>query len=1277
MWHIFLPSLVASAVTCPTFSCGATNSSESTCESYSNNHYIVSPCEIGLECLFVPSNYSNCQYPPLGTKYPGDYCFSNLDCISGTCKSGKCQGSTGNCKTSADCAPLLYCGPSTFGSSCQSQESVGKTCKTNDQCSNSELCDNSKCVKMFSLSNNAVTYTIWSIGLAPLCDSGYAKNNSNVFTCSEAPMSVSANLEPCPASGVCSSVQNVSTKPCVCAYNGEAYCPMFEGDNGVQSMINKWELLFNYSEGNCSSVNPWSFDCFYALGGTAFNLYLSWAETAYQYLNNTWVLSNNAPYCVENTFLQSYYNILANIESSSTSWSYCPVYVCTDYTTNWSANQCINYNMRNVNNMVKPIYEVASCTSGNTCGVPNASNSTCSATPSITNKMPGDYCASNSECSSSLCVNSRCVGQALGDSCVKYSCNPGLFCNSTSKLCQTNIENYDNCTSSNQCNTYSYCLFGQCIPQYSLSIGEKTLLETPINAYGLSVYCETGFAVKNQTTGNSYCAEAPVSNFTTCNLGQLCYDTTGNYSKACECGYDGNGYCPEFEGDYSLTRAIYYIKKLQNYNFQCESTSGANDNCLENVPGLLYYYYKYYVHYSDYISPAFYIDERTCIVDTFTTEYWKAKNYSPPSSGSCSEYTCSDIESTIGTCQTFSNTTGIDEYIITPCEFGLVCEPVLYEDQTCSSLGYYTRLPGEYCQNDYDCFTVNCQNNACVGLSVGSACTTTRQAAPGTYCTTGGYIVASLNINSKCSSTLQCQNFLLCDGSLCLQYFSLPIGAATDNVDSDGYAPACASAYAVRNITNFVCASPPLSKYDGYIEVCPSIGSCISSNGLNYKSCSCAYDGEQYCPQFEGDEFVQNIVPLFNLIANYSTSNCNSLVPTSYACFALSDNVTLSYYLRWSYLNYQYNYGTWQTQYDAPECIYTTFLLDYSLTALQMFGNSSSLFTCPIYTCSSYTSGWSTNQCIYNSENVYYSALFTVNEIASCPTGYICEPSGNSNSTCVKNVTQGLLPGQYCTNTSECYGNYECSSNRCKGLADGSSCATGYCDVGLYCNATDKVCKSTVSTGKSCVADNQCGVYAVCFNKACVKYYSLSNGKTGRVDSGDTYGYSSVCSSGFAATFAGPEVLCTEAPMSAGKVGASCNPGDACMSTMNSYVKTCQCGFDGNSYCPSFEGDFYLQQAIINFKKLQSSSINCGADVGIDSLCVWDSSSMLGAYYNYYSNITVYQDIKYLVGKHESCVKTSYMSKYIVAIDYVQKHSPSHSWATIIAVGISWLALSF
>lgn len=1278
MWHIFLPSLVASAVTCPTFSCGSTNSSESTCESYSNNHYIVSPCEIGLECLFVPSNSSNCQYPPLGTKYPGDYCYNGHDCISGTCTLGKCAGSTGSCKTSADCAPLMYCDKGTFSSTCKLQESSGKSCTSNDQCSNSLLCENSKCVPMFSLINGQQTHTIWGIGLAPLCDSGYAENISSVATCKDAPMSVVASLEPCPASGICSSVQNLSTKPCVCAYNGEAYCPMFEGDRGVQSMIDNWRLLFNYSEGNCSSANPWSFDCFYYLGGTPYKLYLNWAENAYQYLNNTWVLSKNAPSCIESTFLQPYNNILTNIEMLSEGWSTCPVYVCTNYTTGWSANQCINYGDRSINNMVRPIYEVTSCPTGDICKAITG-NSSCSVPFAVSGKMPGDYCTNNSECTTSLCSFNKCLGQALGDSCSKYACNPGLFCNSTSKICQKSIGNYGNCTSDDECNTYSYCLFGLCTPLFSLTIGDETLLETTTNNYGYSIYCETGFAVKNTTQNKAFCAQAPVSNFTQCYPGQHCNDTTGNYTKACQCGYDGIGYCPEFEGDYSLKKAIYYNKKLQEYNFQCDSTSDANAFCFENVPGLLNYYYKWYSHFQDYLNPAIGLDERYCIADTYTSEYWKAKSYTPPSTEKCSEYTCSKINSTIGTCQTFSNTTGINEYTITPCEFGLICDPVVDEDQTCSALSYYTRLPGEYCESNFDCYTANCGNdNVCVGLALGSICTDIRQAAPGTYCNlNNGTIVAALNINGKCSYNYQCQNSLLCDGGLCTPYFKLSIGTATYKVDSYGYAPACITAYAVHNTSLYVCASAPVSIYDGDIQECPSIGSCISSNGLSYKSCACAYDGDQYCPQFEGDEFVQNMIPMFNMITAYSVSSCSTLDPYSYACFVQSDNVTFNYYLAWSYLNYYYNYGTWQTSNDAPSCIYKTFLADFYLIEAQISGNFSSQLTCPIYTCSDYTGDWSANQCIYSSKNVYYSALFNVNEIASCPTGYICQPSNNGNTTCIKNATQGLLPGEYCTFSSECYGNYECSNNRCKGLADGSSCTSGYCDVGLYCNATDKVCKKTVSTGKACLADNQCGVYAVCFNKVCVKSYSLSNGKFGRVDSGDTYGYSSVCSSGFAATFAGPSVLCTEAPSSIGEIGEKCNPGDVCKSSMSIYTKTCQCGFDGNAYCPSFEGDFHLQQAIINFKKLQSSSINCAVDAGINQLCVWDSSSMLGAYYNYYSNFTVYQDIKYLKGNHRSCVETSYMSKYITAMDYVQKHSPSHSWAEMIVVGISFIALAF
>ena len=153
---------------CPDYSCGSGMSTENDCSLFSLSSgvpsYLITPCEQGLLCEFSSDTNSTCSIPLPHSRYPGDYCSSNTDCISNQCISHTCIGSPVNspCSTSTDCNFGLYCSENSL---CSLQQSG--LCNSTLQCLNSEICNNGTCILMFSLEIGNKTDVLIEQGLCP------------------------------------------------------------------------------------------------------------------------------------------------------------------------------------------------------------------------------------------------------------------------------------------------------------------------------------------------------------------------------------------------------------------------------------------------------------------------------------------------------------------------------------------------------------------------------------------------------------------------------------------------------------------------------------------------------------------------------------------------------------------------------------------------------------------------------------------------------------------------------------------------------------------------------------------------------------------------------------------------------------------------------------------------------------------------------------------------------------------------------------------------------
>ena len=168
--------------------------------------------------------------------------------------------------------------------------------------------------------------------------------------------------------------------------------------------------------------------------------------------------------------------------------------------------------------------------------------------------------------------------------------------------------------------------------------GEKSELTTGTE-FGYSIGCQSGFAYKNSTTGNVYCAAAPVTSGTSlpvkCMNGATCKDSTNTYDNACMCGLSGSGYCPLYVGDKNyFTHTITYFNKVSS-KVSCFNNA-LTALCVMHDSTMLYDFYEYYVNEQNLLYAPTYYNAADSILEVFENQYYTAMAYISDSSSSSS-----------------------------------------------------------------------------------------------------------------------------------------------------------------------------------------------------------------------------------------------------------------------------------------------------------------------------------------------------------------------------------------------------------------------------------------------------------------------------------------------------------------------------------------------------------------------------------------------------------------------------------------------------------------
>ena len=634
MWIAVLLISAAFASTCPSYEC-STSLPKGECIVNNNSTISVEQCDYSEYCPLPILGNSNCIAYPIPKNYPGDYCDQDIDCINGNCVAKKCVGASANesCDAVWGCNPGLYC--NITSSMCQPSRQQGESCTSNYDCNNEAGCNDGFCTSFFSLDNTQPVDYVYHNGFSPMCKTGYAGFDHTYLThnCTTAPQSNSTTPMSCNIGDTCMSDTPEVTTECTCGYNsdGQAYCPLFIGDKEWQDYITYAQAALSHN-GGCNTFSRWEYSCFVGRGDDALTAYwnlqikdIDVAEGAYP------LRQGKVPDCVTKTLLRDYYDALDALDDIGK--AQCPMYICADVKTGWEKDQCILYNIQEIEAQQREVLFIDACPDGQTCQGTRTSNSTC--TLSNPTRYANEPCDTMNACASGLtCKSGRCKGVGSGETCTSlYACDPGYYCNISTLKCTTLVKNGGACTTEYDCEINMGCDNGKCVEYFSIANNSTTMIGT--QPQGFAHTCSSGYARYLETKGSFQCEDAPQSAGTpgiTCDLGDQCgsNDNSG-YTKPCTCGYTalGESYCPYFEGDIPLQHAISnYTTLTSSNNFNsfkgsCGTYSRFSQYCYQDENGVISYYYNYILNYLEFTDGVYLRNNPDCVKDVYEPEYWQ------------------------------------------------------------------------------------------------------------------------------------------------------------------------------------------------------------------------------------------------------------------------------------------------------------------------------------------------------------------------------------------------------------------------------------------------------------------------------------------------------------------------------------------------------------------------------------------------------------------------------------------------------------------------------
>ena len=620
----------------------------------------------------------------------------------------------------------------------------------------------------------------------------------------------------------------------------------------------------------------------------------------------------------------------------------------------------------------------------------------------------------------------------------------------------------------------------------------------------------------------------------------------------------------------------------------------------------------------------------------------------------CPIYTCGELKGELCISQ------GVNFNItVQSCNETAICQPTQQTDSYCVTEMPPVKYPGDYCYNDDDCISDNCTSFICQGLGKSANCTNVYDCNPGLQCDPETLTCEpQLTSGQPCVTDYQCLNNMLCNLGVCTPYLSVANGSPVVRLDNafTGLSLACASGFATGTEGAYQCAVAPKAK--GPLPVfCDAGSTCSDSTGKYTVPCQCGVNSEAdaYCALFPGDAPVLTALQNMQIILSENTE-CNTYSRFSFNCFAAQGPSDMQHYYNFAG-NYSLIMGnTYAMVTGSDECLQEVYASDYYYQTQALASYSQS--HCPVYECATTVQDWEAGQC-WLLDRV--TADYVVQDFVStqpCPNGEIC-PGNQYNATCQLN-TGNRYPGDPCSSSAPCTVG-TCTNSVCvyKGMND--PCEFVYdCGSGLVCNMTSQLCQAQVGQGGYCDDVYECANALTCSLSKCIPYYSLGIGNV--TDRFYENGYSEACASGYVSLSTGTQGICAVPPTSPSMVLAPCTPGSTCLSSTNT-AKECVCGLNAanEAFCPYFEGDSPLQNAILSYATVAQLAGNttCNTFSRNSYLCFEASSVDISSVFYYAINMTTYQ-IGHLMKSAEHCVAAGYAStaQLILLQDLYKNYTP-------------------
>ena len=216
-----------------------------------------------------------------------------------------------------------------------------------------------------------------------------------------------------------------------------------------------------------------------------------------------------------------------------------------------------------------------------------------------TKKLPGEICATSTECLSQLCQGGVCRGKAVGLQCTMHDeCDVGLICSTMRAVCVPQVGEGSFCSSDDECANDCLCYNGKCALILSLPNGSPFSGWMSPNAIFL---CSSGYIAKNQCTAAPKNKNPP--DFACLNdydCGVIFPDqSTG--TGHCYCGFNAYGlsYCQAQAGDTEFDPVKAGLLSIRNETTKCHYSLSLSSRCpalaaLSQYDSFLNSYYLYY-----------------------------------------------------------------------------------------------------------------------------------------------------------------------------------------------------------------------------------------------------------------------------------------------------------------------------------------------------------------------------------------------------------------------------------------------------------------------------------------------------------------------------------------------------------------------------------------------------------------------------------------------------------------------------------------------------------